>query len=591
MSFNKTYGRLRGYVQSLMRDKGNLKPSDAFAYWFCQAALLHPDNEQEIRASLCGAAYDKNIDIVAWSAISEEVYVVQTKYRDSLGQKGESPNDMTAFANIAGAFAQRTEAKLDAQFQDANADVRDRFKRAWRLIHKERYALHLIYVSTGKFAKKSLEQAQGIVEASGLQAELTAYDGFDCCRIFLGFENLVPAIPFVTIDGVRSYMTPATQAEGTKAAVFSAPVAQIRKIFRKHRERLFARNVRLYKGEKSEVNREIRNSLREHPEHFFYLNNGITILASDIRAPDTMARSSGNELRIYEPQIINGQQTTRTIGLLASGPSSAEVLVKVICRRPDSDAATGDFRRFIYSVVRATNSQTKIAASELAANNPEQIEIARALEHLQWRYVRKTGASEELHAPGKTVLNGEITLKGLATAVVVCEHDPQFIRREGIESLFHLNHESLYRKVFSSNATDRDYLLAYLILTLAKPQGKKGSKRTRQLASLGQYFVAFMIRRLLDPVYKKWPDGLLDDLSWKRARRRFSPPLHTIQQNVAAAWISFYKDRADEEEDPLSFVSRYASRPAWQRYWKSSSCAARRAACAKALKELPSPAA
>jgi len=583
MSFIHTFARLRLYVKNLSKDKPNLKEPDAFAYWFCQAALLHPDDDKAIRAGLCGKANDKNNDVITWSNLSHEVYICQTKFHQTLAAVSEKPNDVTSFAHIADGLSQPTEKKMNDCFLKANQRVKLLLAEVWRLMHKHNFKLRLFYVTTGKVSKALVEEAESIVQASHIEAEFMVYDGHKCCRIFESFENLVPAIPFVSIAGVETHITPSINAAGVKSAVFAVPVSQIKAIFDNHKERLFARNIRLFKGESAQTNVEIAETLRKRPEHFFYLNNGITILGSDIIESNSM--SGLKVLRIFEPQIINGQQTTRTISKLSEVPQNAEVLVKVICRKPESDKEIGAFRNFIYSVVRATNSQTKINASELAANNPEQIKIERALQRLKWKYVRKAGKAEEESIYHDDDVNGVVTLKALATAVVVCERDPQYIRREGIETLFQSQSKSqhLYDKVFSDTKRDYDYLLCYLLFLLAKRKGKAHKKQAQKLAALGQYFVAYVMRQVLEPLYHKRPDELMAALSVNLKHRQFAPQLRVLSTVVMTAWQEFYRNRKDSDQDPLSFVSAKASKEAWWTYWKSFACSRHRKSAAKAV--------
>jgi hypothetical protein len=67
-------------------------------------------------------------------------------------------------------------------------------------------------------------------------------------------------------------------------------------------------NVRDYQGRANPVNTSIRTTL-ENPipnEEFWWLNNGITILA-------TSCGTSGDQLRVENPEIVNGLQTSHEI--------------------------------------------------------------------------------------------------------------------------------------------------------------------------------------------------------------------------------------------------------------------------------------
>ncbi|HEY5894841.1 MAG TPA: AIPR family protein [Chthoniobacterales bacterium] len=53
------------------------------------------------------------------------------------------------------------------------------------------------------------------------------------------------------------------------------PLSDLAEFYAAHGRRLIAANIRAYKGE-TEVNEQILATIREEPNHFFYLNNGLT---------------------------------------------------------------------------------------------------------------------------------------------------------------------------------------------------------------------------------------------------------------------------------------------------------------------------
>jgi AIPR protein len=70
---------------------------------------------------------------------------------------------------------------------------------------------------------------------------------------------------------------------------------------------LYEKNVRKFLGNKRKVNKGIEQTLEKHPERFGLYNNGITIVAEDVK------RSGDNEVNLSNPFIVNGCQTTRSI--------------------------------------------------------------------------------------------------------------------------------------------------------------------------------------------------------------------------------------------------------------------------------------
>jgi len=74
-------------------------------------------------------------------------------------------------------------------------------------------------------------------------------------------------------------------------------------------------------GTKTAPNKGMAATLHEEPDHFFYYNNGITILCDRAER----LTSKGNDfLRVSNPQIINGQQTSRVLSAHLKEASKGE---------------------------------------------------------------------------------------------------------------------------------------------------------------------------------------------------------------------------------------------------------------------------
>ncbi len=72
-------------------------------------------------------------------------------------------------------------------------------------------------------------------------------------------------------------------------------------------DRLYEKNVRRFLGSRGRVNSAIKKTLEETPQLFGLYNNGITIVVKDFQHGDH------GRLTLYDPYIVNGCQTTRTI--------------------------------------------------------------------------------------------------------------------------------------------------------------------------------------------------------------------------------------------------------------------------------------
>lgn len=132
------------------------------------------------------------------------------------------------------------------------------------------------------------------------------------------------------------------------------------------RRNFFEANVRDYQG-KNAVNTCIANTLSsESVEDFWWLNNGITILA------DAITQITTKELSLLNPEIVNGLQTSTEIyNYFSDNPSKKSnekrnVLIRVVV--PESEAVRDN-------IIFATNNQTNIPKSSLRVTDTIHLQI------------------------------------------------------------------------------------------------------------------------------------------------------------------------------------------------------------------------
>lgn len=146
------------------------------------------------------------------------------------------------------------------------------------------------------------------------------------------------------------------------------------------RKKLFEANVRDYQG-KNNVNNCISESLNNNGgEDFWWLNNGITILATEA------ILATNKELQISNPEIVNGLQTSTEIcNYFTSNPEKLEsenrcVLVRVIV--PESEEVRDN-------IIFATNNQTNIPKASLRVTDPIHLKIEMYLKSRGLYYDRR----------------------------------------------------------------------------------------------------------------------------------------------------------------------------------------------------------
>jgi hypothetical protein len=195
------------------------------------------------------------------------------------------------------------------------------------------------------------------------------------------------------------------------------------------RQDLFEANVRDYHGDKL-VNADIQRSLRsQNAEDFWWLNNGVTILASD-------AVLSGKTLTLKSPQVVNGLQTSREINEYFRSVQPAEkrnLLVRVIV--PGDPASTD-------RIIKATNSQTPIPPGSLRATDKIQRDIEDHLLTKGLYYDRRRNHYKNAGKPINKIVTIKHVAQALSAVLLQLPHDA----RGRPSSL--LKTDSEYNKIF-----------------------------------------------------------------------------------------------------------------------------------------------
>lgn len=164
---------------------------------------------------------------------------------------------------------------------------------------------------------------------------------------------------------------------------------------RRYGPALVERNLRKYKGS-TDVNDGLAQTLREHAPHFFYFNNGVTLLCETFAqvGPRQENRDAGRfELRGVS--IINGAQT---VGAMAREPDAhyaacpSEVLVTIV----SLDRAPPDFGE---AVTLNRNRQNAVDIRDFAALDSRQQRWHDTLALMGVNYICQAGDDDPPAGP------------------------------------------------------------------------------------------------------------------------------------------------------------------------------------------------
>lgn len=206
-------------------------------------------------------------------------------------------------------------------------------------------------------------------------------------------------------------------------ALTAIPAEALRLLYEKFGARLLEANVRSFLSVKGKgVNAGIQNTLRTAPERFMAYNNGIVIVADEMRLGKPGDGSAGIAW-LKGLQIVNGGQTTASIYFAKkkypdTDLSRVRVPAKIIVMRAQDSAKE---EALVSDISRFANSQNAVRQSDLSANKPFHVEIEKLSRSVycpdgvgQWFYERASGSYNTLLAREGTT---QAKLKALKDAI------------------------------------------------------------------------------------------------------------------------------------------------------------------------------
>lgn len=228
------------------------------------------------------------------------------------------------------------------------------------------------------------------------------------------------------------------------------PLADLANLYVVHGRRLISANIRGFKGN-TDVNEQIVSTVRSEPEHFFYLNNGLTAYCKRIEV-NNLDRGNPDKKRVkgYGFSIVNGAQTLGSVAQSLSGntgpPPEGFVFLKIV----SLERCTDD-REFAERITRSTNFQNQIGSRDFVALDGQQEIIANQLQLSGINYHYK----QDVEAPSPDETNFTLEEATTACASLNQQRDCDYCSRilANRQSLWSLDDiyppEELYRSRYS----------------------------------------------------------------------------------------------------------------------------------------------
>ncbi len=373
-----------------------------------------------------------------------------------------------------------------------------------------------------------------------------------------------------------------TEAANCEVTVVFVPTIEIARVFGKYKNSILRFNPRSYLGLfNNPVNTEIAKTMREIKTNEFALfNNGITILSDDTDITEYTGIPNRAQMRITNPQIINGGQTGFALhqlyeeGVKKGDPEgyfqNKEVLVKVITFVKGEGTEEGPKKlRLIESISKASNQQTNVTEADRRSNDEVQIELQKKIyDEFGYFYERKRGefwdGLRNNYIGNRQVINREVFLR----ICVACNGLASQARRNSENALF--SQDKFYGKLRELEKT-RKYFFGYVCHEVLGEIEKKFEKNEHNRFGVinygngvryGKMAVVSAVSRNFDDV---WPNVQFREKAEQLVNKVLSDWLAfenfvKKQPHTEAYFRTYYDETSESLASELDFDNYYKGR-------------------------------
>ena len=336
--------------------------------------------------SITDGYHDIGIDAVYNDTTQKKLFIIQSKWRkDGVGSISQEE---------ASTFAEGLKRIINLDFNGCNAKIIAKQQEISAAIRDMDYQIEMVFCHTGNqiitdYALRPIKEVLDQVNEDDstdllVFIETKLQDIYEFLANGQNKDNIVLDDVLLSNWGVVD--------SPLKAYYGTIPVSAVGEWYSQYGNRLFAKNIRYYKGS-TDVNQGIKEVLKNEPEKFFYYNNGIKILCKKITKK--AAYSTGREIGLFVLEgvsLVNGAQTTGVIGsVFMEMPeiiSNAKIFIQMIDLGDSEEEQSTQ-------ITKLSNTQNRIDGKDFASLDPNQERLRMELSLGGIQYLYKSGAKIE----------------------------------------------------------------------------------------------------------------------------------------------------------------------------------------------------
>lgn len=159
--------------------------------------------------------------------------------------------------------------------------------------------------------------------------------------------------------------------------LFSMRGTWLSKLYKEDSARLLEQNVRSYLKRTAKVNAGILDTVKNNPEQFVSLNNGISAVCTKVTLENKMSNSLIKIKELENFQIVNGGQTTATLFECSRDTIRENLKDVIVPVKLTVVKNIGEADSFIRNISVYSNTQTAIKKSDPPSNLPYYVDIKK----------------------------------------------------------------------------------------------------------------------------------------------------------------------------------------------------------------------
>jgi hypothetical protein len=465
---------------------------------------------------------DNGIDAVHYDTQSKVLILVQSKWSNSHSSSIESGDVLK--------FLQGVRDLVSLKQQRFN----DKIRKRWTIIEdalKKLISVQLVvaYPGSGKIASDIQDKIDDFVKSQNDTSELFFFSPITQRELFQHFvQEAAPPQINLTIR-----LTHYGLVEAPLRAVYGqVSAADVAAWYRSHGNHLFAGNIRNFLGS-SDVNSAIAETLKTQAGYFWYYNNGITIIAEDIKRQ--AIGGSDKSVGIFDCKnvtIVNGAQTVGTVGRSVTSDESPAFLQARVIVVDDPDSTLGK------QITRASNTQNKIDARNFVALDPEQerIRMELLIEGINYEY--REGE------PIESTVDGFEFIEAVTSLACASDEMSYVALSKGYVSGLYVDITAAPYKALFNSATSSKDLWSLVQLTrridkTVKTLSDQSSPTERGIVVHGNRFIMHCILHRIQKVRGIWVNEEIDDQTIEESVKHvLAGVLRVIEKEYTDAYLA-----------------------------------------------------